>query len=198
MASVAARHFLAMPAYAVVHALSAEYAWGKFFDARRDRRRLLGGGEKHEVGALAAHGKRFKRFTQARCHLIGRLELGWNFKLVRRLFNAQSPLLGLNGREHIVQHEGRRGLGFGHGRELHPPALYTVGPRLAQQRVRIRNQRAFHKRKHEVVFESAQNEDVAALVGVAGLAPFDFFDERSLKHQCSQKLKFGVPARGVF
>jgi hypothetical protein len=34
-------------------------------------------------------------------------------------------------------------------------------------------------------------------VGVAGLAPLDLFDERSLQHQSPQKLEFGVPALSV-
>ncbi len=197
MAPVAAGHFFAVSADAVVHAFFAQNSEGEFFDACCHRRRLLGSREKHQVGPLSTHGKRFKRFAQTRRHLVGRLELGRNLKLVRRLFDAQPLLLGLNRREQAVEHVGCRSLYPGHRSELHPTAFDAVWPWLAQQSLGVRNQRPLHKRQHKIVFESAQNGDVAALVGVAGLAPLDLFNERSLQHQCPQKIEFGVPAGSV-
>jgi hypothetical protein len=63
VAAVAARHLLAVPTHAIVHALSAQNPRRELVNASRNRGRLLGGREKHEVGSLASGGKRFKRFT---------------------------------------------------------------------------------------------------------------------------------------
>ena len=197
MRAVAGGHLLGVAADAVVDAFAGEDAGRAGFDAGGAGGGLFGGVEVQQIGALAAGGEGGEGFVQRGVSVELLLQLFRN-KLGNGFvdgFDAGFFVFDNDVEERLQVKLQRFDFSLaGEGDEA--PGLGVLAGFL-EEAAGICEQGAVAEHEPAVVFEAADEDDVVAVVGVAGLVPLELFGETGVEDDAAQGLHLRLPLFGA-